>query len=99
MSVVIAKHEVRLAVDGFLFNEGVVPFVVGLIERWLAEPVQFDKDYLIDIENFAWEGFGSSGNSKVRPLRIECVSAGSGRAIRFFFRDSDKNEIRVRTII
>ena len=99
MSVVIAKHEVRLAVDGFLFNEGVVPFVVGLIERWLAEPVQFDKDCLIDIQNFAWEGFGSSGNSRVRPLRIECVSAGSGRAIRFFFRDSDKNEIRVARLL
>ena len=99
VSVVISKHEVRLAVDGFVLDQDVIPFVVGLIERWLSEPHLFHKDYLIDIENFAWQDFGSIENSGVRPLRIECVSAGSGRAIRFFFRDNDKNQIRVARLL
>ena len=100
VSVVNSKHEVRLAVGGFVLDQDAIPFVVGLVDRWLSEPVQFQKDYLIDIKNFAWQDSGLIENCEVRPLRIECVSAGSGRAIRFFFRDDDgENEIRVARVL
>ncbi|MBT4158655.1 MAG: hypothetical protein HOD99_07435 [Planctomycetaceae bacterium] len=99
VSVVNSKHEVRLAVGGFVLDQHAIPFVVGLVDRWLSEPIQFQKDYLIDIKDFAWQDSGSIENSEVRPLRVECVSAGSGRAIRFFFRDDDKNEIRVARVL
>ena len=100
VSVVNSKHEVRLAVDRFVLGQDAISFVVDLVDRWLSEPVQFQKDYVIDIKEFAWQGSGSIENSRVRPLRIECVSAGSGRGIRFFFRDDDddENEIRVARV-
>ncbi len=99
VSVVTSENEVRLTVDSFVPRGDTVAFVVGLVRRWLSEPVQFNKNYLIDIKNFSWHTTNSDEEENMWPLRIECVSAGSGRAIRFFKRESSQDEIRiVRTV-
>ena len=99
VSVVTSRNEIRLTVDSFVPRGDRASFVVGLVRRWLSEPVQFNKNYLIDIEKFSWYTTNSDEKESVWPLRIECVSAGSGRALRFFKRDSSEDEIRiVRTI-
>ena len=95
VSVVTSENEVRLTVDRFVPSEDTSAFVVGLVRRWLSEPVQFNKNYLIDIEKFSWDKTNSNEEEDMWPLRIECVSAGSGRAIRFFKSDSSQDEIRI----
>ena len=99
VSVVTSGNEVRLTVDSFVPGGDTAACVVGLVKRWLSEPVQFHKNYLIDIEKFSWHTTNSDEEENMWPLRIECVSAGSGRAIRFFKRGSNQDEIRiVRTV-
>ena len=95
VSVVTSESEVRLTVDNVVPRRDTAVFVVGLVRRWLSEPVQFNKNYVIDIENFSWQNSSFTEDGNVWPLRIECVSAGSGRAIRFFKRDSSQDEIRI----
>jgi len=95
VSVVTSESEVRVAVDSFVPTGDTAEFVVGLVRRWLSEPVQFNKNYVIDIKRFSWHSSNSAEGKDVWPLRIECVSAGSGRAIRFFKRDGSQDEIRI----
>ena len=93
--VVTSKDEVRVTVDSFASGEDTAGLVVGLVKRWLTEPVQFNKNYIIDIEDFSWGKMNSDRVGNGWPLRIECVSAGSGRAIRFFQRVNGQDEIRI----
>ena len=93
--VVTSKDEVRVTVDSFASGEDTAALVVGLVKRWLTEPVQFNKNYIIDIEDFSWGKMNSDRVGNGWPLRIECVSAGSGRAIRFFQRVNGQDEIRI----
>ena len=95
VSVVTSGSEVRITVDNFVPSGDTAVFAVGLVRRWLSEPVQFNKDYVIDIERFSWQSSSSAEDRNMWPLRIECVSAGSGRAIRLFKRDSSQDEIRI----
>ena len=95
VSVVTSGSEVRLTVDNVVPRGDTAVFVVGLVRRWLSEPVQFNKNYVIDIEKFSWQNSSFAEDVNVWPLRIECVSAGSGRAIRFFKKDSSQDEIRI----
>jgi len=95
VSVVTSESEVRLTVDNFVPRRDTAVFVVGLVRRWLSEPVQFNKNYVFDIEKFSWQNSNLTEDGNVWPLRIECVSVGSGRAIRFFNRDSTEDEIRI----
>ncbi len=95
VSVVTSGNEVRVAVDDFVPSEETAVCVVGLVSRWLSEPVQFNKNYVIDVNSFSWQSSDSAEDKDVWPLRVECVSAGSGRAIRFFNRDSTQDEIRI----
>ncbi len=93
--VVTSKDEVRVTVDSLVSGEDTARLIVGLVKRWLAEPVQFNKNCVIDIEDFSWGKINPEGVGNISPLRIECVSTGSGRAIRFFQRDNGQDEVRI----
>ena len=42
--VVTSKDEVRVTVDSLVSGEDTARLIVGLVKRWLAEPVQFNKN-------------------------------------------------------
>jgi len=84
--------EVRLQIDRLACDAAAVPLLAALGRRWLAEPRQFPRNCVIEVANLEWE---SPAADPPRRLRIECVAAGGGRAVRLVTAGQATNEIRI----
>ena len=85
--------EVRLRLGAAVCSPQTVPLLVALARRWLNEPARFDRNCVLDIGRLSW-GHGVS-NELDRPLRVECVAAGSGRAVRIFHPGKPVDELKI----
>jgi hypothetical protein len=69
--------------------------LVGIVSRWLAEPLRFSRAWVIDVEALAWDVDGDGRTARAaKPVRVECVAVGQDRAVRVV-RQADGDEVRV----
>ena len=71
--------EVRIRLSELNGTPTAIAAAVRLARAWLDEPTRFDRNVVIDIGRF---GFGAAETAGRAGMRIECVGAEAGRAIR-----------------
>lgn len=90
--------EVRLRLDRCDCRPALMRLVAKLGNRWLTEPARFARNAVIEIDDLSWEK-NAGDEPSARPVRLECVAAGKGRAVRIVSPTRAADEIRiVRTI-
>ena len=94
VEVETTPDEVRLRLETLTCTPETVPLVVAVIRRWLNEPAGFDRNCVLDIGQLSW-GQAESAADLNRPLRVECVAAGTGRAVRIFSVGMPADELRI----
>ena len=90
--------EVRLRLGRCDCRPALVRQLVGLANRWLTEPALFSQNSVIDIASLSLPTTAGEEGA-AWPLRVECVAAGAGRAVRMVSPTRPADEIRiVRTV-
>lgn len=93
VEVETTRDEVRMRLGSATCSSRTVPLLASLARRWLNEPAWFDRNCVLDIGRLSWEHETLDGTEG--PLRVECVAAGSGRAVRVFRPGLSADELRV----
>ena len=92
--------EVRLQLDSLSCTPATVPLLVELCSRWLTEPTRFDRNCVLAIDRMEWKTTDGGADEAASSLRVECVAAGTGRALRIFRPGQTTDELRiVRTVV
>ena len=71
--------EVRIRLSDLTGTPTAIAAAVRVARAWLDEPARFNRNVVIDIGRF---GFGAAETAGRAGMRIECVGAEAGRAIR-----------------
>ena len=92
--------EVRVRLDSLSCTPATVPLLVELCRRWLTEPTRFGRNCVLAIDRVNWKTTDGGTEEAATPLRVECVAAGTGRAVRIFRPGQTTDELRiVRTVV
>jgi len=90
-------NEIRLTLGRLDCTPALARVLVGLAEAWLRQPVRFQVDCVVDVDDFSWRpnsfagpaGPGAAPSrdparmaSRPRGLHVECVAANGSRAVR-----------------
>jgi hypothetical protein len=94
--------EVRLRIPSLRCDAAAARLLVTLAADWLARGARFDRNCVIDVDDFAWAPPGAPAASLPAAassgLRVECVATAEGRAVRVVRRGAEGqpgSEVRV----
>lgn len=80
--------EVRVRIPSLRCDAAAARLLAALAGDWLARGARFDRNCVIEIDDFTWATPGAEGLGGRRPagtpsgLRVECVATAEGRAVR-----------------
>lgn len=76
-----SSTEVRLRVGRVDCSPPLARSAAALVHQWLRQPARFPLDCVVDVGELSWVTAGDAAGAAAG-LRIECVAADGGRAVR-----------------